>query len=122
LEFPWPNLRIRPVTPSRSRTIFGVHASEDFMPTSIVAALVLSAAAMAAAEPPAAETPTPEPAAIPVASAGDGAGDDPNYSRLLFAPTGRPLKKGDGYFSDYEVLFPGLAVGLTDHVSQAASR
>jgi hypothetical protein len=44
---------------------------------------------------------------------------DPNYSRLLFAPTGRPLKKGDGYFSDYEVLFPGVAFGLTDNISLA---
>jgi hypothetical protein len=44
---------------------------------------------------------------------------DPNYSRLLFAPTGRPLKKGDGYFSDYELLFPGVAFGLTDNISLA---
>ena len=42
---------------------------------------------------------------------------DPNYSRLLFAPTGRPLKKGDGYFSDYELLFPGVAYGLTDNIT-----
>jgi hypothetical protein len=44
---------------------------------------------------------------------------DPNYSRLMFAPTGRPLRKGDGYFSDYELLFPGVAYGLNDHVSLA---
>ncbi len=44
---------------------------------------------------------------------------DPNYSRLMFAPTGRPLKKGDGYFSDYELLFPGVAFGLTDNVTLA---
>ena len=44
---------------------------------------------------------------------------DPNYSRLLFAPTGRPLKRGDGYFSDYELLFPGVAFGLTDNISLA---
>jgi hypothetical protein len=44
---------------------------------------------------------------------------DPNYSRLLFAPTGRPLKKGDGYFSDYELVFPGVAFGLTDNISLA---
>jgi hypothetical protein len=44
---------------------------------------------------------------------------DPNYSRLLFAPTARPLKKGDGYFSDHELLFPGVAYGLTDNVSLA---
>ena len=44
---------------------------------------------------------------------------DPNYSRLLFGPTGRPLEKGDGYFSDYELLFPGVAFGVTDNVSLA---
>jgi hypothetical protein len=44
---------------------------------------------------------------------------DPNYSRLLFAPTGRPLKRGDGYFSDYELVFPGVAFGLTDNISLA---
>lgn len=49
----------------------------------------------------------------------DRIGLDPNYSRLLFSPTGRPLKKGDGYFSDYELLFPGVAVGITDNFSIA---
>jgi hypothetical protein len=44
---------------------------------------------------------------------------DPNYSRLLFGPTGRPLRTGDGYFSDYELAFPGVAMGLTDNVSLA---
>jgi hypothetical protein len=44
---------------------------------------------------------------------------DPNYSRLMFAPTGRPLRQGDGYFSDYELVFPGFAVGLTDNLSLA---
>jgi len=42
---------------------------------------------------------------------------DPNYSRLLFAPTGRPLRKGEGYFTDYWVLFPGVAYGFTDNLS-----
>jgi hypothetical protein len=42
---------------------------------------------------------------------------DPNYSRLMFAPTGRPLRKGDGYFADHELVFPGFAYGLTDNVS-----
>jgi hypothetical protein len=44
---------------------------------------------------------------------------DPNDTRLLFASTGRPLKKGDGYFSDHYVVFPGFAYGLTDHFSLA---
>lgn len=40
---------------------------------------------------------------------------DPNYSRLMLAPSARPLAKGDGYFSDHYVLFPGFGYGLTDH-------
>jgi hypothetical protein len=35
----------------------------------------------------------------------------------MFAPTGRPLRKGDGYFSDHYVVFPGFAYGLTDNVN-----
>ena len=42
---------------------------------------------------------------------------DPNYSRLMFAPTGRMLRKGEGYFSDYYVLFPGISYGFTDQIS-----
>lgn len=45
---------------------------------------------------------------------------DPNYSRLLFAPTGRPLRKGEGYFTDYYVFFPGVAYGFTDNFSLMA--
>jgi len=44
---------------------------------------------------------------------------DPNESRLMFGPTGRPLGKGDGYFSDHYVLFPGFAYGLTGNLSLA---
>lgn len=40
---------------------------------------------------------------------------DPNTSRLLFAPTGRPLLKGEGYLTDYWVLFPGVAYGVTNN-------
>lgn len=42
---------------------------------------------------------------------------DPNYTRLFFAPTGRPLRDGQGYFSTYEVFFPFLAVGIGDAVT-----
>ena len=42
---------------------------------------------------------------------------DPNESRLMFAPTGRPLGKGNGYFSDHYVVFPGFAYGLTKNLS-----
>ncbi len=45
---------------------------------------------------------------------------DPNYSRLLFAPTGRPLGKEDGYFSDYYVFFPGVTYGFTNTFSLMA--
>lgn len=44
---------------------------------------------------------------------------DPNYTRLLFAPTARPLKNGQGYFSAYEVFFPFLAVGVGDILTLA---
>ena len=78
------------------------------MPKLIAIVCLALSASMAAAEEP----PPPPPAE-------DGLGLDPNYSRLLFSPTGRPLKKGDGYFSDYELVFPGVAVGLTDNLSIA---
>jgi hypothetical protein len=41
---------------------------------------------------------------------------DPNYSRLLVAPTGRPLEQGDGYFSDIYVFLVGVGVGMTDQI------
>lgn len=44
---------------------------------------------------------------------------DPNETRLMFAPTGRPLGKGDGYFSNHYVLFPGFAYGLTGNLGLA---
>ena len=39
---------------------------------------------------------------------------DPNRTRLLFAPTGRALQAGQGYFSVYEIFFPFVAYGITD--------
>lgn len=39
---------------------------------------------------------------------------NPNATRLVFAPTGRMLQQGEGYFSDYWIFFPGIAVGVTD--------
>jgi hypothetical protein len=53
----------------------------------------------------------------PAARAGSFERPDPNYSRLMFAPTARPLRKGEGYFSDHYVLFPGVAYGVTDQLS-----
>lgn len=46
-------------------------------------------------------------------------GDDPNKTRLFFAPTGKSLKAGTGYFSVNELLFPILAFGITDYLSLA---
>lgn len=42
---------------------------------------------------------------------------NPNATRLIFAPTGRMLERGEGYFSDYWIFFPGISVGLADMVS-----
>ena len=42
---------------------------------------------------------------------------NPNTTRLMFAPTGRQLKRGDGYFSDYLLFFPGFAYGVTDRIT-----
>lgn len=42
---------------------------------------------------------------------------NPNATRLYFAPTGRMLKQGEGYFSDYYIFFPGIAVGITDNIT-----
>ena len=39
---------------------------------------------------------------------------DPNRSRLIFGPTARPVKAGQGYFSAYEIFFPFLAFGIAD--------
>ncbi|MFZ5516017.1 MAG: hypothetical protein ACOY90_05235 [Candidatus Zhuqueibacterota bacterium] len=45
---------------------------------------------------------------------------DPNYSRLIFGPTGRPLNKGDGYVSDYYIFFPGVSYGFTNNFTMMA--
>ena len=42
---------------------------------------------------------------------------DPNPTRLFFAPTGRSLQRGTGYFGVYEILLPFVQVGITDRVS-----
>lgn len=43
--------------------------------------------------------------------------ENPNATRLIFGPTGRQLKKGDGYFSSYELFFLGVAGGVSDYVT-----
>jgi hypothetical protein len=44
---------------------------------------------------------------------------DPNRTRLFFAPTARSLQAGQGYFADYEIFFPMLAVGIADVLTLA---
>ncbi len=39
---------------------------------------------------------------------------DPNTSRLAFGPTGRPVKKGEGYVSFNYLFFPLVAYGVSD--------
>ncbi|MFQ5636970.1 MAG: hypothetical protein ACE5IR_03115 [bacterium] len=46
--------------------------------------------------------------------AGEFRNYDPNHIRLFFGPTGRTLRQGEVNFSDFYVLFPTLAVGVTD--------
>jgi hypothetical protein len=58
-------------------------------------------------------------ASIRVTAAGGAHGgeywpEDPSRTRLFFAPTGRMLRKGEGYFSDAYVFFPSFQGGLTD--------
>ena len=45
---------------------------------------------------------------------------DPNYTRLMFAPTGRPLRRGDRYFFNHYVFFPGMAYGFSNRLGVAA--
>jgi hypothetical protein len=61
--------------------------------------------------------PAPEEGTPAPAPPRPGTFSDPNESRLMFAPTGRPLGKGNGYFSDHYVVFPGVAYGLTRNLS-----
>lgn len=41
----------------------------------------------------------------------------PNATRLFFAPTGRMLKRGEGYFADYYIFFPSFNYGVSDRLS-----
>lgn len=49
--------------------------------------------------------------------AGEFQPSDPNATRLLFAPTGRALRRGDGYVGVYEIYLPFVQVGITDRIS-----
>jgi hypothetical protein len=39
----------------------------------------------------------------------------PNTTRLFFAPTGRTLAKGDGYFADHWLFFPSISWGVSNN-------
>jgi hypothetical protein len=43
--------------------------------------------------------------------------DDPNTTRLFFAPTGRSLPQGAGYFGVYELFIPFVSYGVTDRLT-----
>jgi hypothetical protein len=45
---------------------------------------------------------------------------NPNVTRLFFAPTGRMLKKGQGYFSTYFLFFPSITGAFSDRVTVGA--
>jgi hypothetical protein len=42
---------------------------------------------------------------------------DANATRLMFSPTGRSLRKGQGYVGVYEFILPFVQVGVTDRLS-----
>lgn len=44
---------------------------------------------------------------------------DPHATRLFFGPTARQLRAGQGYFADYYIFFPTLAIGATDYFAMA---
>jgi hypothetical protein len=46
--------------------------------------------------------------------------EDPNPTRLFFAPTGHNLRRGEGYFGVYELFFPFVTFGVTDRITVAA--
>ncbi len=43
--------------------------------------------------------------------------DDMSYSRLLYAPSGRPLRGGEGCVALHAITFPSIAYGITDNFS-----
>jgi hypothetical protein len=42
---------------------------------------------------------------------------DPHNTRLMFAPTARSLRRGEGYFGLHQVFLPFVQVGVTDRIS-----
>jgi hypothetical protein len=52
-------------------------------------------------------------------SAGRNLRSDPNPTRLFFAPTARPLPKGEGYIASYFLFFPMMGFAVTDRLMLA---
>ena len=46
--------------------------------------------------------------------------ENPHTTRLLFAPTAIPLRRGEGYFADFWIFFASAAVGVTDRFTMGA--
>ena len=44
---------------------------------------------------------------------------DPNRTRLFFAPSARPLDRGEAYISSYMLFFPFAGIGVTDRFAIA---
>lgn len=45
--------------------------------------------------------------------------EDPNHTRLYVMNTGRALRRGQAYIGTYAIVFPFVAVGITDRLSVA---
>ncbi len=60
---------------------------------------------------------------VPASSLHDGVywPDDPNATRLFFGPTGRMLKKGEGYFANHWVFFMDGYAGVSDRFTLGGS-
>ncbi|MDQ8155014.1 MAG: hypothetical protein P3B98_10165 [Gemmatimonadota bacterium] len=60
---------------------------------------------------------------VPASSIHDGAywAEDPNATRLFFAPTARMLRKGEGYVANHWIFLMDGYAGLTDRVTLGAS-
>jgi len=90
--------------------IYGVITSET------VDRIVVRTIAGVVVEVPRAQIASLKPAAGTVVD-GEFRSADSNATRLLFSPTGRSLKKGQGYVGVYEIILPFVQVGITDRLS-----
>lgn len=76
----------------------------------MLGALLASALVLASGDPQQAPTPTN-------GSPAEVWPEDPNPTRLFFAPTGRSLRAGEAYLGGYEVMLPFVQYGVTDRFS-----